>query len=94
MTDDTVSMNIVLNFFNQVWCRLISFLKTYFTSTTYFWMFCEGWYLYRLLSKAFQQPESLRSLYLIGWGEYQRRICKAYMYSIRPGWVIWGKQNL
>jgi len=43
-------------------------MKIYLTSATYFWMLCEGCYLYRLLSRAFQQPESLFGLYAFAWG--------------------------
>jgi len=53
----------------QVWCRVVSFLKIYLTSTNYFWMFCEGYYLHRLISYAFEAPSSLGALYLIGWGK-------------------------
>jgi 7 transmembrane receptor (Secretin family) len=53
----------------QVWCRLLSFAKIYLTGTNYFWMFCEGYHLHRLISNAFEAPSSTVALYLIGWGK-------------------------
>ncbi|XP_064648245.1 calcitonin gene-related peptide type 1 receptor-like isoform X2 [Lineus longissimus] len=53
---------------NSAGCQVLSALKIYFSSTNYFWMFCEGYYLHRLLSDAFRPPENLVPLYLIGWG--------------------------
>ncbi|CAG5116829.1 unnamed protein product, partial [Candidula unifasciata] len=49
-------------------CNLLAFLRLYSRSTTYVWMFCEGFYLHRLISNAFKPPKSLLFLYLIGWG--------------------------
>ncbi|XP_053374642.1 calcitonin gene-related peptide type 1 receptor-like [Mercenaria mercenaria] len=53
---------------NTASCKLLSFLKLYFASTNYSWMFCEGFYLYRLISNAFSPPKRLLFLYLAGWG--------------------------
>ncbi|KAI0237384.1 Calcitonin gene-related peptide type 1 receptor [Lamellibrachia satsuma] len=63
----TTSTNTVLHR-NPLWCRLLSFFKIYFASATYFWMFCEGYFLHRLISKAFEPPKTLVWLYLFGWG--------------------------
>ena len=52
----------------QVWCRVLSWLKLYLTSTSYCWMFCEGYYLHRLIANAFEPPKNLLALYAIGWG--------------------------
>ncbi|WAQ94863.1 CALRL-like protein [Mya arenaria] len=52
----------------QAWCKLLSFLKLYFKSTNYAWMFCEGFYLYRLIANAFSPPKRLLCIYLAGWG--------------------------
>lgn len=49
-------------------CKFLSFLKLYFNSTNYSWMFCEGFYLYRLIANAFSPPKRLLALYLVGWG--------------------------
>ncbi|XP_005089839.2 calcitonin gene-related peptide type 1 receptor [Aplysia californica] len=49
-------------------CTFLAFLRLYSKSTTYVWMFCEGFYLHRLISNAFKPPKSLLFLYLIGWG--------------------------
>nr|KAG5714345.1 hypothetical protein BaRGS_018562 [Batillaria attramentaria] len=53
---------------NGVGCKLLAFLRLYFKSTTYVWMFCEGFYLHRLISNAFRPPKSLMFLYSLGWG--------------------------
>jgi len=34
------------------------------------WMFCEGFYLRRLISNAFAEERNLVLFYVIGWGEY------------------------
>ncbi|KAJ8314374.1 hypothetical protein KUTeg_008935 [Tegillarca granosa] len=49
-------------------CKLLSFLKIYLKCASYTWMFCEGFYLHRLMSNAFSPPRSLLSLYALGWG--------------------------
>lgn len=60
-------MNTVINK-NTLSCKLLSFLKLYSTSTNFTWMFCEGFYLYRLISNAFSPPKRLVFIYLAGWG--------------------------
>ena len=35
-------------------------------------MFCEGYYLHRLISKAFEPPKSLLAVYFIGWGKWPK----------------------
>lgn len=52
---------------NGVGCKLLSFLKIYFNCCTYTWMFCEGFYLHRLMSNAFSPPRSLKVMYVFGW---------------------------
>ncbi|KAL3832653.1 hypothetical protein ACJMK2_024276 [Sinanodonta woodiana] len=53
---------------NHAGCKLLSFLKIYFTSTNYMWMFCESFYLHRLITNAFSPPKTLIVLYCAGWG--------------------------
>ncbi|XP_060581655.1 calcitonin gene-related peptide type 1 receptor-like [Ruditapes philippinarum] len=53
---------------NSAQCKLLSFLKLYFISTNYMWMFCEGLYLYRLIVNAFSPPKRLIPFYILGWG--------------------------
>ncbi|XP_060066020.1 calcitonin gene-related peptide type 1 receptor-like [Ylistrum balloti] len=53
---------------NSFGCRLLYFLKRYSVSTNYFWMFCEGLYLHRLIVHAFRVPRFLLWYYLLGWG--------------------------
>ncbi|XP_022307268.2 calcitonin gene-related peptide type 1 receptor-like isoform X2 [Crassostrea virginica] len=52
---------------NGVGCKFLSFLKIYFKCCTYTWMFCEGFYLHRLMSNAFSPPRSLKVMYVFGW---------------------------
>ena len=51
----------------QVGCKILSFLKIYFGCCGYTWMFCEGFYLHRLMSDAFSPPRSIVPIYLAGW---------------------------
>ena len=53
---------------NHVFCRVMFSLQLrYFRLTTYMWMFCEGWYLHRLLVAAFDDQTNLVGYYLFGW---------------------------
>jgi hypothetical protein len=49
------------------------------------WMFCEGFYLHRLISAAFAEERSLILFYAIGWGEYSfySEIDNLYSLTIR-----------
>jgi hypothetical protein len=38
--------------------------------TNYMWMFCEGYYLHKLIASAFAEQKSLITFYVIGWGEF------------------------
>ncbi|KAL8609392.1 hypothetical protein ACOMHN_019882 [Nucella lapillus] len=67
LTSDSATSTPVL-MANGFGCKLLAFLRLYFKSTTYVWMFCEGLYLHRLISNAFRPPKSLILLYLAGWG--------------------------
>ncbi|XP_060562719.1 calcitonin receptor-like [Ruditapes philippinarum] len=51
----------------QVECKILSYLKLYFTSTNYVLMFCEGLYLHRLIVNAFSPPKTLLPFYILGW---------------------------
>ncbi|PNF38042.1 hypothetical protein B7P43_G02350 [Cryptotermes secundus] len=53
---------------NGPYCKLILLLTKYFRLTNYIWMFCEGFYLHRLISTAFAEERSLILFYVIGWG--------------------------
>lgn len=53
---------------NGPYCKLILLLTKYFRLTNYMWMFCEGFYLHRLISTAFAEERSLILFYVIGWG--------------------------
>ena len=55
---------------NEVWCRILHVITTFFTLTTYFWMFCEGIYLQLLLDSTLQVDQNwmiLLCLSGIGW---------------------------
>ena len=43
-------------------------LTKYFRLTNYTWMFCEGYYLHRLLANTFEEERSLAFILSIGWG--------------------------
>lgn len=66
ITNNNVSDTLL--FTNTGGCKFLSFLKLYFTSTNYVWMFCEGIYLYRLIVNAFSPPKRLLPYYVFGWG--------------------------
>ncbi|CAH1790496.1 unnamed protein product [Owenia fusiformis] len=53
---------------NSIGCRILCALHIYTKCTTYVWMFCEGYYLHKLISNAFEPPNSLVRLYILGWG--------------------------
>ena len=55
---------------NGVGCRVLFMLTRYFRMTNYMWMFCEGFYLHRLISAAFAEQKSFVVFYLLGWGKY------------------------
>jgi 7 transmembrane receptor (Secretin family). len=57
-------------FQNGPYCKIILLLTKYFRLTNYMWMFCEGFYLHRLISTAFAEEKGLALFYVIGWGEY------------------------
>ncbi|KAK8758748.1 hypothetical protein V5799_003620 [Amblyomma americanum] len=42
-------------------------LSRYFRLCQYAWMFCEGFYLHRLIASAFAEQKSLVLFYVIGW---------------------------
>ena len=54
---------------SQVGCKVLYFVTRYAWTTTFFWMFLEGFHLYRLISRAFQTPNSILHYYIFGWGK-------------------------
>ncbi|KAL4222000.1 hypothetical protein ACF0H5_018046 [Mactra antiquata] len=52
----------------QTLCKLIYILRRYATCTNFFWLFCEGLFLHRLLVHAFQTANHIRPYLAIGWG--------------------------
>ena len=49
---------------------MLVMLTKYFTLTNYTWMFCEGYYLHRLLANTFEEERSLIFILSIGWGKF------------------------
>ncbi|KAG8178865.1 hypothetical protein JTE90_018560 [Oedothorax gibbosus] len=48
-------------------CKILSILTRYFRMTNYMWMFCEGFYLHKLIAAAFAEQKNLIMFYMIGW---------------------------
>ncbi|XP_077512350.1 calcitonin gene-related peptide type 1 receptor-like [Amblyomma americanum] len=48
-------------------CKMLYTLSRYFRLCQYAWMFCEGFYLHRLIASAFAEQKSLVLFYVIGW---------------------------
>ncbi|KAH3891605.1 hypothetical protein DPMN_015709 [Dreissena polymorpha] len=51
---------------NEDSCKVINILLRYSTSANFFWMFCEGFYLFRLLVHAFHVPKRINLYFFIG----------------------------
>ena len=58
---------------NTIGCRWLLMQTQYFRLTSYYWMFCEGYYLHRLLANTFEEQRSLVSIFVIGWGRYYKK---------------------
>jgi len=56
-------------FSKQTLCRILYTFNRYARTSNYFWMFCEGFYLHRLILHAFHVPKTLTWYYIIGWGK-------------------------
>ena len=56
-------------FQNGLGCRVLFMLTKYSRMTNYMWMFCEGFYLHKLIASAFAEQKSLCLFYIIGWGK-------------------------
>ena len=54
---------------NTIGCQFLMMLTKYFRLTNYTWMFCEGYYLHRLLANTFEEERSLAFILSIGWGK-------------------------
>lgn len=50
-------------------CKFLLILTKYFRMTNYMWMFCEGFYLHKLIAAAFAEQKNLIMFYVIGWGK-------------------------
>ncbi|GIY41932.1 uncharacterized protein CDAR_3881 [Caerostris darwini] len=53
--------------YNLVGCKVLCVITKYARMTTYMWMFCEGFYLHKLIAASFAEQKSLRMFYFIGW---------------------------
>lgn len=61
---------------NPSLCKVLYTLSRYFRLCQYAWMFCEGFYLHKLIASAFAEQKSLLVFYVVGWG------CPAIFVSI------------
>ncbi|CAL1288708.1 unnamed protein product [Larinioides sclopetarius] len=52
---------------NGIGCKILCVITKYTRMTTYMWMFCEGFYLHKLIAASFAEQKSLRMFYCIGW---------------------------
>lgn len=48
-------------------CKFLFILTKYCRMTNYMWMFCEGFYLHKLIAAAFAEQKNLIMFYIIGW---------------------------
>nr|XP_042894938.1 calcitonin receptor [Parasteatoda tepidariorum] len=53
--------------YNSIACRILLIFTKYFKMTNYMWMFCEGYYLHKLIAAAFAEQKNLIMFYIIGW---------------------------
>lgn len=52
---------------NGAGCKFLFILTKYFRMTNYMWMFCEGFYLQKLIAATFAEQRNLIMFYIIGW---------------------------
>ncbi|KAH9370647.1 hypothetical protein HPB48_008749 [Haemaphysalis longicornis] len=52
-------------------CKVLYTFSRYFRLCQYAWMFCEGFYLHKLIASAFAEQKSLLVFYVVGWGPVQ-----------------------
>ncbi|XP_014680106.1 PREDICTED: calcitonin gene-related peptide type 1 receptor-like, partial [Priapulus caudatus] len=64
---DTITSPDPIKDRNKAGCKIIMILSKYFRITNYMWMFCEGYYLHKLIASAFHEQKNLVVFYLIGW---------------------------
>nr|KAG5707631.1 hypothetical protein BaRGS_031013 [Batillaria attramentaria] len=48
-------------------CKILYVTTRYAWTAAFFWMFLEGFHLYRLISRAFQAPRTICGYYIVGW---------------------------
>uniref|UniRef100_A0A3B4AN80 Calcitonin receptor n=1 Tax=Periophthalmus magnuspinnatus TaxID=409849 RepID=A0A3B4AN80_9GOBI len=65
----TVANNQAITASNPVSCKILAVLTQYTSTSTYFWMLCEGIYLHTLIIVAvFVGEQQLFWYYVLGWG--------------------------
>ncbi|XP_071331582.1 calcitonin gene-related peptide type 1 receptor isoform X2 [Trachinotus anak] len=65
----TVANNHAINSSNPVSCKVLAVLTQYTSTSTYFWMLCEGIYLHTLIIVAvFVGEQQLFWYHILGWG--------------------------
>lgn len=84
----------------QSGCKLLNALLRYTQTSNYFWMFCEGFYLHRLIVHAFKVPKGLLGYYVMGWGKHWNLLLLNITYIIYKCYInvicklSWMKLNL
>lgn len=53
---------------NLASCKLFYTITKYLRLTAYTWMFCEGFYLHKLIAAAFAEQKSTIVFHIVGWG--------------------------
>ena len=62
-------------------------LSKYFRLTNYTWMYCEGYYLHRLLANTFEEERSIKVILLIGWGKIDEKE-EIQKKALRRFWIM------
>ncbi|XP_054720119.1 calcitonin gene-related peptide type 1 receptor-like [Uloborus diversus] len=52
---------------NEAGCKVFYTITKYLRLSTYLWMFCEGFYLHKLIAAAFAEQKSTILFHVIGW---------------------------
>ncbi|XP_061829700.2 calcitonin gene-related peptide type 1 receptor-like isoform X2 [Nerophis lumbriciformis] len=82
----TVANNQTINARNPVSCKVLAVLTQYTSTSSYFWMLCEGIYLHTLIIVAvFVGEQQLFWYYVLGWGF---PIVPAITYAVARGFFF------
>ncbi|XP_077555037.1 calcitonin gene-related peptide type 1 receptor-like [Haemaphysalis longicornis] len=71
-------------------CKVLYTFSRYFRLCQYAWMFCEGFYLHKLIASAFAEQKSLLVFYVVGWGCPAIFVTiSAVLRAVRVGHACW-----